>query len=374
MAEELGTVTAAPGADSAGTAPTAPDVSASSPAAEPAAPSEPSAGTPRGPDGRFTSAATQPPAPPPDGADPSAPAALDTTTTEPTPPAPTPNAAAQPQPFTFRASGQRVPLEGAVYEPGKGLTVPETALPQLRRMLAHGHEYATAGVQREREYRHRIAELEAAQDAAQAGQDAETEVYKAWFLEILGDPSGAKLLEAVQNFGNTSALLSERAARAKLETQLKAREAARPAEPQVTPEQQEQRLAQAVVTVATDFVEEMKESGAYGALTDADWQYLAESASENPIAFVRQHEGEQVFDGAMLLRWAKKQQADRAEAATRTQQVAKAAEYNAKRQAAPPAPKAPPPAKPEPADEPFHVRHAKKQEEGRAFWERMGVG
>lgn len=373
--------------DAGGSAPestsVAPDAGAPSPAADAAAPSAPSAGTPRGPDGRFTSAATQPPAPldAASVADPSAPAALDTTTTDPSapnaPPAAAPTPSTAPQPFTFRASGTRVPIEGATYEPGKGLVIPDAQVQQVRRLLAHGYEYATAGLQRERDFQQRIAEMEQAMQAAQSGSDAELEVQKAWFRDLLGDTTGARLLQAVQNFEGEAALLSERAMRAKLEAQLKAQQAARPAEPQVTPEQQQQQLVQTLVKFSGEFVEDLKESGEFAALTESDWSTLAGLVAKKPGMVYGERDGMAEFDGTLMYEWAQDRQKLRAESQKQTQQVAKAAEYNAKRQAppaAPPPPKPPAPARREEDDnESILVKHAKGQAKYEE-WQRKHAG
>lgn len=358
----------------------APETGAPAPAADTAAPPDAPAGPPRGPDGKFVSAATTTPEPsvgdaPASAPDPSAPAVPKPEAAPNAPPASAPSGA---QPFTFRASGQRIPIEGALYEPGKGLVIPDAKVPDIRRLLAHGHEYATQGIQRERELKQQISALQAQSAAQKEAEDAELKVYKDWFLELVQDQSGARLLKAVENFAGESALLSERAARAKLEKQIAAQQAAKPAQPEQTPEAQSAALAQSIVRVATDFTEELRESGAYGALTDADWKYLAGLASQNPRWFLGEQDGEVVFDGQLMLEWAKQRQDARTEAAKQSREVAKATEYNAKRAqpaaaAPPPAAKAPPaPAKRE-EDESILAKHYRKADEARN-WNKAVTG
>jgi hypothetical protein len=85
-----------------------------------------------------------------------APAAQDALTSLPSPvETPTPDtqpemvadapASVVPQPFTFRSRGQEFTLDGAMFEPGKGLTIAETALQQHRQMLARAKEWEIYG-------------------------------------------------------------------------------------------------------------------------------------------------------------------------------------------------------------------------------------
>lgn len=381
MSEELALATSSTAEGGAAMPSAAPDSGAPAPAPDGAAPPDASGGPPRGPDGKFVSAATtalEPPPPDADasasGKDPSDPAAAPK---EPPATPGSPQAPQAPVPFTFRASGQRIPIEGALYEPGKGLTIPDAKLPDVRRLLAHGYEYATEGVKRERQLRQQIGELTQSQGAAKAAEDAELSVYKEWFVDLLSDASGAKLLDAVQNFSGTSALLAAKAEAARLRKQSEL--TASPKAPETTPEAQQQQIVQSLVRVGADYVEEMRESGGYAALTEEDWKAAAAMVAKRPALFYAVVDGEGHFDAEPLIEWAKDRQALRAESAQRTQQVAKATEYNAKRAAAPPAPSAlPRPAAPTKSaaeeEESIRARHVKHQEAGRTWAERMGVG
>jgi hypothetical protein len=311
----------------------APDSTAPATADQPDAP--PSEGTPRDEHGRFAKRdGEQPPA------------------AQGTPPAPVPGQPPQtlptsappaPQPFAFRSNGQRVPLEGATYEPGKGLLIPDgPALQHARQLMARGHEYHTVGHAREQQYRQTIQQLQQAAESRTQQDDAELAVYRNWFLEILNDPSGDTLIERAQNFNLLAPALKEQARAAKLEKEIEAMRA-QTQRPQVSPEQETQQLVQSVYRVAGDFLEELKEDGQYAALTPADWKDLTDMIRKRPGALVEDVNGETLLNTEPIRDQAERFKRIRTEAAEQTRATAKATQYNAQR-AAPAAP----PTKPAP--------------------------
>lgn len=145
--------------------PAAPESAAPSAPADEAAITEPAAATSarsRGPDGRFIKA---------DGTQASeAEHAALVAATPASPPVvpvaqPPQPVVATPEPFVFRADGQRIPIPGSSVSSEGALTIPADQVPAIRQLLAEGVSHRGSWRQKEAEYQRQVTESSAVERA-----------------------------------------------------------------------------------------------------------------------------------------------------------------------------------------------------------------
>jgi hypothetical protein len=108
----------------------------------------------------------------------------------PPPPPPPP-----PEQFVYRASGRKIPMEGAMLAADGSLTVPATQVPLLRQLFAAGVQHNEVYPQERQQFEQRIAHAEAqAKSGGQKYNDASLYLYDKfqstpdWFLSRVSDP------------------------------------------------------------------------------------------------------------------------------------------------------------------------------------------
>lgn len=296
------------------------------PAPEPsAAPSE-DAGTPdessgrsRDEHGRFTAKAkddaeTAPPAPAPVTAETQAPA-----------PDSQPD-----KPFTYRAMGQELPIEGAVLRHDGSLVVPPASLPAVQDLLARGQQFATQGRQQIAELTNKVKHLEEQATQPTLNERRYEAAYKL-LAQILDDDA---TLAAIAVDPERKALYLDRLNNVVERVAIDHERSQRDRTSKVDESAQRESLETTAVTQSLGQI-----VGMHAELTAEDKEHLGEWVKENRAALIREatqedaqqwgvQVGERVVDNTRIMRHAQYIANLRKQAIANATKVQDAARFN----------------------------------------------
>jgi len=237
---------------------------------------------------------------------------------------PSTSSAPAPEPFTFKAHGKAVALDGAVRIAGEGLRIPEgPAMQRAQQLMSRGLEMETVG-------RQRIRELEVQTEALQRDQ-SDAEIHGSaivqWFNEVASDPD--TMVDVLTNWAQHKALFDVRVEKAKFEYDKRRHDWQRKAQEPTPQEQQQQTLASA----RTVGEEMLKELAPQHGLTESDVQKIQARLLRRPEVYLIEHQGSIAFDDTAFAADVAAEAEDRKALRSTMTTVEQAAQTNAKRQA-----------------------------------------
>lgn len=202
---------------------------------------------------------------------------------------PAPSAPPPAMPWTFRAGGQRIPIQGATVSPEGTLQIPADQVPNIRQLLGEGMAYRTTFRQKEQEWQTKV-------ESAGAVEKARAEKYNEAAVMLWGMIENPETLRALAENPERVELLKERLA---LKLQASDLRAPRPtvAENQQDPAAEQQAFQQAAREAFDEELDDFLEHPAYKqAFTGDELQKLKDRMGARWTAYFTDEQGETVLD------------------------------------------------------------------------------
>jgi hypothetical protein len=198
-----------------------------------------------------------------------------------------PSSAPAPEPFTLKAHGKTLTLDGATRIAGEGLRIPEgPALQRAQQLMARGVEMETFG-------RQRIKELELHTQSLQREQ-SEAEVHASaiisWFNEVSQSPE--TMVDVLTNWAQHKPLFDVRVEKAKFEAEKARAEWSRKAQ-EPTPQEQQQQVLAGAKAMGEEVLAELAPT--HG-LTPQETAAIAARLLRRPELYVIEQQGRLAFD------------------------------------------------------------------------------
>jgi len=199
-----------------------------------------------------------------------------------------PSSAPTPEPYTLRAHGKSLTLDGVQHVPGEGLRVPEgPAMQRVQTLMSRGLEMETFGRPRIRQLEHENTALQEERGHAEVHANA----IVAWFQDVRKNPE--TLLAAIEKFDQFAPTFDARVERSQWERDKTAWERQqRVNDP--TPEEQHQQVMGAVVQSAQQMLQD--ELGPKFKLSAEDHQGIAQRLLRRPDLYLTRVNGQLAFD------------------------------------------------------------------------------